>query len=161
MFLLVLFCFFRRRQQVNNEVNKLSETYKSQARKPFVFFQSLPLGGVGGRPLYLRYRERIYNGFTTESQRSQPLLKRLELRGQWLELHFRSWPLIGKRNLNSSLFTLRSSLSYCKITTIFADVPTNYGKIHVRFEENALCARNTLIHSEKFSESILQTDKLS
>ena len=52
-------------------------------------------------------------------------------------------------------------ISKCKITTIFADVPTNYGKIHVRFEENALCARNLLIHSEKFSEGILQTDKLS
>ena len=52
-------------------------------------------------------------------------------------------------------------ISKCKITTIFANVPTNYGKIHVRFEENAFCARNSLIHSEKFSEGILQTDKLS
>ena len=52
-------------------------------------------------------------------------------------------------------------ISKCKITTIFADVPTNYGKIHVRFEKSAFCARNLLIHREKFSEGILQTDKLS
>ena len=44
--------------------------------------------------------------------------------------------------------------SHCKITTFFADVPTNYGKIHVRFEENALYARNSLIHREKISGSI-------
>ena len=51
--------------------------------------------------------------------------------------------------------------SDCKVTTKILIAETTIGKIHVRFEENALCARNTLIHSEKFSEGILQTDKLS
>ena len=51
--------------------------------------------------------------------------------------------------------------SHCKITTFFADVPTNYGKIHVRFEENALHTRNPLIHSEKFSEGIYRGNYLT
>ena len=38
--------------------------------------------------------------------------------GSESELFFLSWPLIGKRDLNFSLFTLRSSLNRCKGTNL-------------------------------------------
>ena len=118
MFLLVFPCFFRRRQQVNNEVKHINRRLES------LFFL-----------LYLRCIERIYNGFTTALERSCLVTANLCL------LTFD--------------FCLLSEW-HCKITTIFADVPTNYGKIHVRFEKSAFYARNLLIHREKFSEGIFK-----
>ena len=83
--------------------------------------------------------KRIYNSFTAALERSCLVTANLCL------LTF--------------VFSLLTD-SHCKITTFFADVPTNYEKIHVRFEENALCTRNLLIHREKFSEGIFSVSIL-
>ncbi len=58
-------------------------------------------------------------GLTWELQGSCKGVKSEEIRVKNLSLFFRSWPLIGKRDLNSSLFTLRSSLIWCKGTNFF------------------------------------------
>ena len=42
--------------------------------------------------------------------------------------------------------------SDCKVTTKILIAETTLGKIHVISQEIALYTRNTLIHSEKFSE---------
>ena len=51
MFLLVLFCFFRRRQQVNNEVKVNSFCLALLVVNSLQYYlQSLPLGGMGAFP---------------------------------------------------------------------------------------------------------------
>ena len=73
-------------------------------------------------------------------------------------LIFRSWPLIGKRDLNSSLFTLH--LFGCKGTTFFSENHKVACFFHVTFQEIAFYTRNSLIHREKFSEGIFSVSTL-
>ena len=75
-------------------------------------------------------------------------------------LIFRSWPLIGKRDLNSSLFTLRSSLIRLQRYNIFLRKPQSSMFFHVTFQEIAFYTRNSLIHREKFSEGIFSVSTL-
>ena len=62
MFLLVLFCFFRRRQQVNNEVKHINRRLESL----LCSFNPSPSGELEGG-LYI---SDIGNGFTTDLQRN-------------------------------------------------------------------------------------------
>ena len=49
--------------------------------------------------------------------------------------YFRSWPLIGKRDLNSSLFTLRSSLIWVQSYNILIAVHESFGNFFQFFFE--------------------------
>ena len=92
------------------------------------------------RPLCLPCRNGIWCGFGAALQRSCLGVKSEKLRVNNLSLHlwrwpctrriyltlrsslFRSWPLIGKRDLNFSLFTLRSSLIWVQSYNILIAV---------------------------------------
>jgi hypothetical protein len=69
--------------------------------------------------------QRIHNGITTDSA-LRKLEKLLHLEGARVE------ELGG--------------LFKCKVSTFFANVPTNHGKLYDCFEEKAFCAYNTLIY---------------
>ena len=92
------------------------------------------------RSLCLPCRNGIWCGFGAALQRSCLGVKSEKLRVNNLSLHlwrwpctrriyltlrsslFRSWPLIGKRDLNFSLFTLRSSLIWAQSYNILIAV---------------------------------------
>ena len=78
----------------------------------------------------------ICNGFTTALQRthfgltSDPALRKLE---KLLHLEGARVEELG-------------GLFKCKVSTFFANVPTNHGKLYDCFEKNAFCIYNTLIY---------------
>ena len=49
----------------------------------------------------------------------------------------------------------------CKVTTFFANVPTNNRKIYETFQENVFYVCNVLIYRWIFSETVGRIDKLS
>ena len=51
--------------------------------------------------------------------------------------HFLSWPLIGKRDLNSSLFTLRSSLIWVQSYADFSQWPNFFGEFVIKKSQKA------------------------
>ena len=70
----------------------------------------------------------------------------------------RSWPLIGKRNLNSSLFTLRSSLIRLQSYNIFIAVHECFVNFFSNFFSNStFCCSVAVL---QFSRTISHTQKI-
>ena len=112
--------------------------------KAFCFFQVPYAGGL---------RASVGSGFTTDLQRNHNGFAVCLPADTYSDVINIGLPSLRGRAGREAVVLL---ISKCKITTIFADVPTNYGKIHVRFEKSAFYARNLLIHREKFSEGIFK-----
>ena len=108
MFLLVLFCFFRRRQQVNNEVKHINRRLESL----LCSFNPSPSGELEGG-LYI---SDIGSGFTTDLQRNHNGFAVCLPADTYSDVINIGLPSLRERAGGEAVVLL---ISKCKVTTFF------------------------------------------